>query len=481
VFFDKKFFRRNSSLNEIEKPFFFALRMFLKFRLPKITPWIDRYEWMQVYAWLFDEDGVNMGQGLRRIRAWQLRGELPLAVESTLALMDALILDRTCKVSSSCLRSAYALAIIRFVNGMADQQQKGQYAQSVALLAKSLQIPQYVVELRHLSTHESLPPLNVLRKGAEDCLSWLKEFYWDSQAEFDTVARTNIESLLQQYKKERKRHMKTSGNDSALNDACLNSANEIMDYCPEDLIELLIVPALLATGVLVPRNPKKLASLADGCLGEDVIGVWSPLLKLFFQKWSGFNIVLFESILDYISKQQLKQIIETGYAHEQNELSSLALWACFCIGYDIVSASKLLPSILKTPTFLYTRFIIRHLKENVNSLNFSESTGKVEELLSVLENDVETIPENNLIPSFEGIQKSLNENKKPVETVHSQQAGVFKTCDSSHWKDNVPLGAIPASLAKQFNISGTATSFLRDGKKIDIVTNELFIVPWLQQ
>lgn len=45
-------------------------------------------------------------------------------------------------------------------------------------LAKNIGLPATFVELRHESTHETLPSMAKLRKGAEKALRWIWEYYW---------------------------------------------------------------------------------------------------------------------------------------------------------------------------------------------------------------------------------------------------------------------------------------------------------------
>lgn len=72
--------------------------------------------------------------------------------------------------SSSYLltRQAYAVALIRLVNGLVDPLQLGAYARSIASIAAQLDLPPWLVELRHAATHGDLPSLDVLREAARE-------------------------------------------------------------------------------------------------------------------------------------------------------------------------------------------------------------------------------------------------------------------------------------------------------------------------
>jgi ribosomal biogenesis protein LAS1 len=64
------------------------------------------------------------------------------------------------------LRQAYALAIIRLVNGLVDPLQQGVYARPISSIAAQIGLPSWLVELRHAATHEDLPSMHLLREAA---------------------------------------------------------------------------------------------------------------------------------------------------------------------------------------------------------------------------------------------------------------------------------------------------------------------------
>lgn len=68
--------------------------------------------------------------------------------------------------SSIVLRQAYALAIIRLVNGLVDPLQQGIYARPISSIAAQIGLPSWLVEVRHAATHEDLPSLDLLREAA---------------------------------------------------------------------------------------------------------------------------------------------------------------------------------------------------------------------------------------------------------------------------------------------------------------------------
>ncbi|KAF7798634.1 hypothetical protein EIP86_009857 [Pleurotus ostreatoroseus] len=116
--------------------------------------------------------------------------------------------DSSSNTSSSHLhlRQSYASAIIRFVNGFVDPLQLGAYARSIASIAAQLQLPAWLVELRHAATHEDLPSLEVLREAARDAMGWLLHNYFlpslnpSMPAPSQAPSLRPITPLLKQYK-----------------------------------------------------------------------------------------------------------------------------------------------------------------------------------------------------------------------------------------------------------------------------------------
>jgi ribosomal biogenesis protein LAS1 len=91
-------------------------------------------------------------------------------LESTLLLLSANLLDferRDDRVDGSLIvREAYNTALIRMVNGVVDPLQVGLFARPIASIAAQLGLPLWLVELRHAGTHEDLPSLDLLQRGA---------------------------------------------------------------------------------------------------------------------------------------------------------------------------------------------------------------------------------------------------------------------------------------------------------------------------
>ncbi|WFD29197.1 rRNA-processing protein las1 [Malassezia sp. CBS 17886] len=150
-------------------------------RVPRRTPFYTNAlaELAYVHACLYAEreSADTVGAGLAVVRLWLNRAACPQAVEVTALLVQAQLVDRA-DVSAEGARSAYAMALVRFVNSVVDAFQTGMFAQSIAVIAERVGLPHWLVQVRHAATHEALPSVAVCREACGIALSWLDEHYW---------------------------------------------------------------------------------------------------------------------------------------------------------------------------------------------------------------------------------------------------------------------------------------------------------------
>ncbi|KAK0465236.1 Las1-like-domain-containing protein [Desarmillaria tabescens] len=151
-------------------------------QLPRRVPWTSIAELDQVCAWIYEDENDLDSKilALNKLTAWKVITALPHAIESTLAFLVVFLDDSGPKKAtfSLSLRQNYAAAVIRLVNGLVDPLQLGAYARSIASISHQLGLPLWLVELRHASTHEDLPSLELLREGARQSMTWLLHNYW---------------------------------------------------------------------------------------------------------------------------------------------------------------------------------------------------------------------------------------------------------------------------------------------------------------
>lgn len=224
----------------------------------------------------------------------------------TAAFIEIIIRDEKAgqHMSHKELRLMYAMAIIRFVNGLVDREQKGKFAKSINSLARSMGLPSWFVDLRHASTHERLPSLTVLRAGAVQAVGWLHDNYWIQNIRNDvqTTQNPEVKVKLNQYKECRKNYIKEkySGkkNDPNPYVACIQTLIEIID---EEVITEDIIPLLLGVGGLVPTGKKKRATAEEMVISKGLIELWTPLIQGLDVGFPNFGNMLITSIIEKLN------------------------------------------------------------------------------------------------------------------------------------------------------------------------------------
>lgn len=147
-----------------------------------VVAWVNKAEWDQVLEYLYSKESTLQRHALQRISAWKGRyaNSAPVAVDCTADLVRCQVLDRSGQLDGDDLVLLYGAALVRFVNLITERQQ-GRTARPLRRLAVNLNIPEWVVDLRHDFTHRKLPTLKWCRKGCKVVLEWLQQEYWSRQ------------------------------------------------------------------------------------------------------------------------------------------------------------------------------------------------------------------------------------------------------------------------------------------------------------
>ncbi|QBM88302.1 ribosomal biogenesis protein LAS1 [Metschnikowia aff. pulcherrima] len=199
-----------------------------------ITPYKSEAQLLQVQRLCYQEnDWDSLKSAVTRIQLWQTRGKLPHAVDATAWLLSAMLNDegyikakqtlgRSTKnqinhrilspLNDFTLRNAYAMALVRFLNGILDPFQQGTFAMALLTIAKDIGFPYAFVEIRHWATHEQLPSLELLRATSKSALQWLEQNFWVPLSErlemgpptkrdaFSSVSEQDVLLCLKTYK-----------------------------------------------------------------------------------------------------------------------------------------------------------------------------------------------------------------------------------------------------------------------------------------
>lgn len=145
---------------------------------PTVTAYRSLHELAELREQFYSSNKTHWRQAVARVQILQLRGKIPHGVECT-ALFVSIFLSEDAHGDLYLVRTAYAMALVRFVNGVLDPLQQGRYAKALTQLAKTVALPASLVEIRHAATHEELPSLGALRLQAQKACEWLLANFWN--------------------------------------------------------------------------------------------------------------------------------------------------------------------------------------------------------------------------------------------------------------------------------------------------------------
>ncbi|KAJ2743720.1 rRNA-processing protein las1 [Coemansia sp. BCRC 34301] len=281
-------------------------------KFPKVVPWTSTEEYMAVADSLYSADMSERKRGVAIVKAWRARGRVPVAIEATVSLAEMCIADaeRRQGVTICQLQHMYAMSLIRFVNSIVDQEQKGVYAQSVAMLAGRIGMPAWFVELRHAGTHEQLPSLATLRSACSQALLWLRDYYWSKQVRrlpADTMVQ--VRAVIAEYLSACEQLQTTASSRPARNstssgvlvaaEAAMESASTalttLVGRLHADAVRLYVVPVLIESGFLVPSEKRLRAKFPDCNIPHALVDVWSAPFAMFTASWG--ETLFYEELL----------------------------------------------------------------------------------------------------------------------------------------------------------------------------------------
>jgi len=297
---------------------------------PRNLPWQSWEEWGQVYHAIFTP-GLQAA-ALARVAAWRARGRCPHAVEATAVLVELSLSDPAVSgigdssyagtgtgaagVAEPVLRGAYAMAVVRALNGLVDAgQQRGPHASSVQALAKRVGLPTWVVELRHDAAHNSLPSLPLLRLASASLMRYLERKYWAAQQSQLDLIKQLCSGIVRRF---------VSSHRAGIDEGALKLA---LADVPPTALAVFFVPVLVGGRALAKSTPTAAAGaalspdsplVAEGALapthapethpptpeGINVL-YWRflPLLLALQARWAGFSEALLSSLVAAIIEE----------------------------------------------------------------------------------------------------------------------------------------------------------------------------------
>ncbi|XP_071039243.1 uncharacterized protein [Parasteatoda tepidariorum] len=177
-----------------------------------IVPWKNPAEFIKVYEYAFSDDLKKNRWAVEQITVWETRcwPSLPTAVEATLLLVRSKIQDHLYEASkffcnAQEVEMMYSNAVVRFVNLLLENDQNSRNKKRLFTLAEERNIPPWIVDIRHNSTHGFHPTLPILRMAYETIMAYLEKIFWLPEksrvcAIIKFVDEAPIVELLEDYK-----------------------------------------------------------------------------------------------------------------------------------------------------------------------------------------------------------------------------------------------------------------------------------------
>ena len=169
-----------------------------------VQPWISQDEFIEFYSTLFPRNNTsqinsisnnninntldlfidslsleNLKKSMIYLIKWDSREDNKMFCLPIILLINTLIKLKEKKITNKDINSSHILAeiIIRVINIIMDQLRKTKKVTSMNmyLIAKSLQLPEFIIDIRHSSTHKNLPNFNQLVFAIKYIFFWIKK------------------------------------------------------------------------------------------------------------------------------------------------------------------------------------------------------------------------------------------------------------------------------------------------------------------
>ncbi|TXT13363.1 hypothetical protein VHUM_00730 [Vanrija humicola] len=302
-------------------------------RPPRRVPWASKAELAELYDLIFSPSATDDTRhaALSRMAVYISSPSCPAFVHLLHTLVGALALPYPPRAAhdAGVLRMTYAMAVVRFVNGMVDPLQTGPYARPISHLAASLGMPPSLVALRHRATHEDLPPLPLLRRAMEQAVDYLHRNSFLPLLSSSAAAsssgwdrRARAEGLVNRWKKVVKARVRARevGLENESGQAMRRLKRELEGADAEEVVE-----AVVRVG-LVPVGRKKRPGKAATAPPQESLLVWTPFLAHLAEVHPSVPSVLCEQLVSAIldTAPRLAPPAETAddAAEQRRELAS---------------------------------------------------------------------------------------------------------------------------------------------------------------
>lgn len=312
-----------------------------------------------VDSFIFNLDLNNLKIGVDILSIWNARKDHQTFVLPSLLLTESVIdiIEKTIapnKHSISLYVHNLGQKIIRVTNLIIDDLKKKNrsIAGNMFLVAKKIDLPEFIIEIRHACTHKQLPTEYTLEFAIKYLFYWIKENFWDKQYSLMTKEEETKNKILNALD-----NISGKGFNKIINQLSdfdgkleVNSLYEIVDK----------FFAVLMTKLKLGNNKKiELTDTVDGLVKvfktlQNIEGKLIPLLMYHFisQQISKFLKVL----LKYATNNENFNL-PSFISQYDFQLKSLAFIAKFIFKYDVIKDKQ-----RNSELFMLMRGIYNNLK-----------------------------------------------------------------------------------------------------------------------
>ncbi|KAI1714952.1 las1-like domain-containing protein [Ditylenchus destructor] len=140
-------------------------------------------EWMKVQELYQSNDIECLKSSCEIFNMWKCRmgHSTPIFIDISELIHRAMLRDKSLSrdiLDNTDIGLIFASAIIRFINFVNECCQPGVRSLSIATAVSKMEIPNWIVDIRHQAAHEHMPPVDYMRGALRFCREWLWERYW---------------------------------------------------------------------------------------------------------------------------------------------------------------------------------------------------------------------------------------------------------------------------------------------------------------
>lgn len=285
-------------------------------------------------------------------------------------------------------QSTLALCIIRFVNFITEPYQKSLMSRAIKSIGNEIGLPDWIVNMRHNSTHYNMPSIEVLEEALRYLFNWLKERYVNTYTE-NPMEDSLLDSIKQQIKELFDEYLNIKYKNVVLKKGKKNENKKELEEHEEKIETFLMhfkdqtFNVLINDGYLIPTSEqlKGIGLIADEFLEQIDVELPQAFIKIWNQFLTICNQLNFLSIL-------FKNIVST-YEIEKENKNGLSLRSKFllCWIFHLIKLNSAQPHKYEFH-FNFKQILAKVLKSNPTEMTlvFLEKISNLESCKNQINN-----------------------------------------------------------------------------------------------